>query len=247
MGMYDETVEVARRSMVLFFLVDTSESMKGSKLGAVNAAIEEIVPELKEIAETNADARLKIATLEVSTGSRWITKEPVEAEQFHWNPLSAEGVTDFGDACISLDKKLVKSGFMKEATGSFAPVIFLLSDGEPTDNYKKGLELLRNNPWFRAAIKVAVAIGEDANTEILSEFTGNRESVITVYSSESLKKWIRFVSVRASEVGSQSADVSVVTEHGDMPRLISKQEELNREIQLIEAEDFESYEGDVQW
>ena len=45
MGLYDEVVEVPRRTMVLFFLVDTSGSMTGAKIGTVNSAIEEIVPE----------------------------------------------------------------------------------------------------------------------------------------------------------------------------------------------------------
>ena len=69
MGLYDEVVEVPRRTMVLFFVVDTSGSMTGSKIGTVNSAIEEIVPELKEISESNADAQIKVATLAFSTGS----------------------------------------------------------------------------------------------------------------------------------------------------------------------------------
>ena len=42
----------------------------------------------------------------------------------------------------------------------------MMSDGEPTDEYKKGLEELRKNKWFKMTIKVAVAIGANANTEI---------------------------------------------------------------------------------
>ncbi len=44
MGLYDEVVEVPRMTMVLFFVVDTSGSMRGAKIGTVNSAIEEIVP-----------------------------------------------------------------------------------------------------------------------------------------------------------------------------------------------------------
>ena len=63
MGIYDKVVEIPRRTMVLFFLVDVSGSMFGSKIGTVNVAIEEIVPELKDLSENNADAQIKIATL----------------------------------------------------------------------------------------------------------------------------------------------------------------------------------------
>ena len=45
--------------MVLFFVVDTSGSMQGDKIGALNDAIRETVPDLKDLSENNADAKLK--------------------------------------------------------------------------------------------------------------------------------------------------------------------------------------------
>ena len=206
MGLYDDNVAVARRTMVLFFVVDCSGSMAGSKIGAVNSAIEEIVPELSSISASNADSQIKIATLAFSTGADWVTSSPVEAEHFVWNYLEAYGVTDWGDACCQLNAKLSKNDFLSDSTGSFAPAIFLMSDGEPTDDYKHGLEKLKQNNWYKKAIKVAIAIGENANKNILAEFTGTPESVITVHHPEALKKWIKFVSVRASEIGSRSAN-----------------------------------------
>ncbi len=136
MGLYDNIVEVPRRTMVLFFVVDTSGSMNGSKMGTVNVAIEEIVPELREISESNADAQIKIATLTFSRGAKWINDYPIPAENFRWDYLKAESVTDLGAAYLELDKKLSRNEFMSDSTGSFAPAIFLLSDGEPTDDYE---------------------------------------------------------------------------------------------------------------
>lgn len=207
MGFLDKVVEVPRRTMVLFFLVDTSGSMSGSKIGAVNSAIEEVVPELKDISEGNADAQIKIAVLKFSTGADWVYDSPIEAEMFRWNFLDASGVTDLGVACEKLNEKLSRNAFMSDATGSFAPAIFLMSDGEPTDNYQNGLKKLKVNNWFKKAIKVAVAIGDDANTRVLQEFTGSSEAVLTVHTPEALKNMIKFVSVRASEIGSKSSSV----------------------------------------
>ena len=42
-----ETVEIARRQMSLFFIVDTSGSMDGEKIAAVNTAIREVLRKLR--------------------------------------------------------------------------------------------------------------------------------------------------------------------------------------------------------
>ncbi|MGN0114756.1 MAG: VWA domain-containing protein [Acutalibacteraceae bacterium] len=204
---YSGAVEVARRTMTLFFLVDSSGSMDGSKMGTLNSAIEEVLPEICKLSGENADAAIKIAVLEFSSGARWVTPAPIDASDFRWNDLNADGLTDFGEMCKMLNEKLSRKAFMSDVAGSFAPAIFLLSDGEPTDDYQKELGKLKENNWFKKAIKVAVAIGDDANKDVLAEFTGNKEAVITVHTPEALTKMIRFVSVTASQIGSQSSGV----------------------------------------
>lgn len=253
MGLYDDVVEVPRRTMVLFFVVDCSGSMSGSKIGTVNSAIEEIVPEIKNISEENADAQIKVATLAFSTGAQWMDSAPVAAENYRWNYLDANGVTDLGEACTQLNEKLSRNAFMSDVTGSFAPAIFLMSDGEPTDNYRHGLDKLKQNNWFKKAIKVAVAIGDDANQTVLSEFTGNSEAVITVHSPEALKKWIRFVSVTASQIGSKSSNAGSSgnsSSSGSESDILSKQDEFIKEIQAqtTEAKDWDTFDDDgIQW
>lgn len=204
-----DAVSIPRRTMVLFFLVDTSGSMSGDKIGAVNEAIREVIPEIKDISAENADALIKIAVLQFSSGAQWLYEKPIDSDQFVWNNLEAGGLTDMGVAFSMLNEKLSRTQFMADAVGSYAPAIFMMSDGEPTDEYKKGLEELRKNKWFKVAIKVAVAIGADANTEILKEFTGNEECVLTVRSPQALRKMIRFASVTASQIGSKSSGVGV--------------------------------------
>ena len=131
--------------------------------------------------------------------------QPKLASDFRWQDLTADGLTDLGDACIELNTKLSRKAFMLSATGAFAPVIILMSDGEPTDDYKRGIEKLKENKWFQAGIKIAIAIGNDANKEVLKEFTGSVESVVEVHNVEALKKIIRLASVSASTIGSQSS------------------------------------------
>jgi len=210
MSLNDAVEAIPRKSMVLFFLIDTSGSMAGSKIGAVNAAIEEVIPELKDLSANNADAEVKIAALEFSCSARWLTEQgPVPVDNFCWRYVDAGGNTAMGEAFRKLNDALSTKAFMQEAVGSFAPAIFLLSDGEPTDNFGGGLAELKLNNWFKAAIKVAVAIGDDANNARLAEFTGSTESVLEVHNSTMLKKMIKFVSVRVSQIASKSVQVNL--------------------------------------
>jgi uncharacterized protein YegL len=202
MSIFGHVEGIVKRQMVLFFLVDTSGSMAGTKIGAVNTAIREVLPELKEIGGSDVD--LKIACLKFSSGCAWMHSSPIPAENFQWNNLSADGVTDFGAACKELADKMARDGFLSAPSGSVAPAIFLMSDGEPTDDYKSGLAALQQNKWFKYAIKVAVAIGNDANIDVLKEFTGNIEAVITVHTPEALRKMICLVSITSSQIGSKS-------------------------------------------
>jgi len=182
MGLNDNVVQVSRRVLPIFFVIDTSGSMTGNKISAVNAAIEEGIPFIQELASMAYESfytQIKIAAIEFFSGTRWITSDgPVEADQFRWNHLNAGGVADFGAACKTLNEKLSRKAFMNEATGSYAPVILLLSNGNYTDDWERPLAELKNNNWFKTAIKAAIAVGEDSNIDLLAEFTGSMDAVI---------------------------------------------------------------------
>jgi uncharacterized protein YegL len=247
--MYDDAVEVARRTMTLFFVVDTSGSMEGEKIGILNSAIEDVLPEIRDISATNADAHIKIAVLEFASGTRWVTPMPVEVGDFHWEYLTADGATYFGEACAELDAKLSRNAFMNDVAGSFAPAIFLMSDGEPVDDWERPLKKLKDNNWFKKAIKVAVAIGHDANRDVLKQFTGNSECVVDANGPEALKKWIRFVSVTASQIGSQS---STGTAGAGVDQAADKQQEFidaitEQTVQITAEEAQHIDEGDIEW
>ena len=182
--------EVWTKELVLFFLIGTSDSMRGTKIGAVNTAIREILPELQDAGGSDVD--LKVACLKFSTDCEWMYPMPIKANCFQWQNISASGRRNLGFACRELDKKL-STKYLRYPTYSYAPVIILMLDGEPTDDFEAGLAVLKQNYWFRYAIKLAVAIGDDANKNVLAKFTGNIEAVITVHSPEALKKWIRKV------------------------------------------------------
>lgn len=223
MSLLDETVEVPRRTMTLFFMIDTSGSMYGNKIGAVNDAVVNVLPMLNDISDQNPDAEIKVAALEFSSSCSWLYNEPKLASDFVWQDVQAGGLTSLGEACSELNSKLSRSGFMKSASGSFAPAIILLSDGGPTDNFEAGLAKLRANNWFKNAIKVAIAIGDDADQMVLTEFTGNSEAVFTVHNIDALKQIIRIVAVTSSQIGSKSSSATDQTKNDQVIAEVKKQ------------------------
>lgn len=202
MSIFENAGEIVKREMVLFFIIDQSGSMSGKKIGAVNTAVREVIPELRGIG--GADVNIKIAVLLFSSGCHWMYQTPIDVNDFQWNTVETHGLTDMGAAFLALREKMSKKEFLSAPSGSVAPAIFLMSDGQPTDDYARPLEELMQNKWFTHAIRIAVAIGEDADKDMLAQFTGNPEAVVTAHSPEALRQLIRFISITSSQVGSGS-------------------------------------------
>ena len=232
-GVLSQTTEIPRKTMVMFFLLDTSGSMEGDKIGTLNDAMRETLPDLRDISDSNADALIKLAVLDFASGTEWVTPLPVELEGFRWQDLEAGGCTDMGEACRELASKLSTSQFLQDKVGNYAPVLILLSDGEPTDDFEGGLAELRQNKWFGAAIKIAFAVGSDANMDVLAEFTGNKELVIPVMGRAMMKKFIRFVSVTSSKIGSQRAGAGNASQAKEAQLV----QQVQQEMQELDPED----------
>ena len=250
MGMTNEKREsIPRKTSMLFFIVDASGSMAGTRIGSVNSAIEQTLEKLREMNADSSDAIIEVASLEFSSGARWLTPNgPMKVENYYWSDLNADGLTAMGEAFRMLEEKLHKSsGFMQRASGSYAPVLFLMSDGEPTDDYKTYLTRLQNNGWFKVSTKVALAIGDYANDFVLMEFTGSKEAVVRVSdgknAGEKLAKMVQFIAVTSSQVASNPTDSSDKT----------KQEQLEEVLQSATFDDDDwdvgdsSGSGDVDW
>ena len=129
--------ELASRPLHFFWVVDCSGSMYGEKIGTVNHAIQSTIPEMVDAAKDNPNAQLLVRTLKFSTGATWVTPDPANIEDFAWDDLDAGGVTDLGKAFEMLAAQLTIPPMTDRA---LPPVIVLLSDGQPTDDYKKSLD-----------------------------------------------------------------------------------------------------------
>lgn len=194
--------ELATRPIHFFWVVDCSGSMYGEKIGIVNNTIQECIPEMRNSADNNPNAQLLIRALQFSTGASWITTSPVPVESYSWEDMEANGLTALGKAFDLLAAQLSIPPMPARA---LPPVIVLLSDGQPTDDYKKSLDKLKGMPWFRKAVKIAISIGQDADDDVLIEFTGNKELVLQANNATALAKMIKWASTTASMVSAPSS------------------------------------------
>ena len=200
---YIETNDISRRSMTIFFLIDTSGSMEGTRIGIVNNTMEELLPNLIGIGGTQTN--INIAAMKFDNKVEWITKSgPVPVEMYqNWPRQTAYGMTSLGAALTELNKKLSRSAWMNSPSLSYAPVIFLLSDGGPNDEWKGPLATIRKNSWYKHAIKIAIGI-QDADMSVLREFTEDPELAVNVADAAKLSEMIKFLTITSSEIGSRS-------------------------------------------
>jgi len=194
--------ELATRPLHFIWVVDCSGSMYGEKIGAVNHAIQSTIPEMRDAAANNPNAQLLVRALKFSTGASWVTPNPVNIEDYAWDDLDAGGVTDLGQAFDMLAAQLTIPPMTDRA---LPPVLVLLSDGQPTDDYKKSLDKLLHLPWGKKAVRIAISIGQDADDDVLQQFTGNRELVLQANSPEALVKMIKWASTAASMVSAPAS------------------------------------------
>lgn len=194
--------ELATRPIHFFWVVDCSGSMYGEKIGIVNNTIQECIPEMRAAADNNPNAQLLIRALQFSSGASWITTNPVPVEDYGWEDMDANGLTELGKA---FDLLVAQLSIPPMPDRALPPVIVLLSDGQPTDDYKRSLEKLKKLSWFRKAVKIAISIGQDADDDVLVEFCGNNELLLQANNAAALAKMIKWASTTASMVSAPSS------------------------------------------
>ena len=200
------TIADQRQILPILFLIDVSGSMRGQRIAQVNYALENIFKELRR--RDDMQSVIKIGIMEFADEGRWVTPQPVLLDDFVFTQIEArQWGTLYSKAFDALNDKLRREGFMDPKLGEyFAPLILLVTDGEPMDEneYPAALARLQSNGWFRKSIKYAIAAGDEAKKpevgRILSEFTGVRENVRFADEGEALCNLIEFIAIRASEV-----------------------------------------------
>ena len=173
------------RRLPVYLLIDCSGSMHGERIEAVKQGIKSLISELKGDPQALETAYLSVITF--SSEARqdsgltelMLFKEPV---------LNASGATMFGRALTILmdciDKEVRKS--TETQKGDWRPLVFVLTDGSPSDveSFKVEAEKLKSK---KVANIIACAAGADANTTYLKMLTDNVIMMNTMTAGEFAK------------------------------------------------------------
>lgn len=200
--------QLAQRPLHFIWICDCSSSMAGDKIQTLNNAIMEAAPLMRDVADENPNAELLVRAVRFSNGAQWHVGAPVPIRDFRWsqNELKADGVTDMGHALRLVAEQLRVPPMTDRA---LPPVLVLISDGQPTDDFESGLRALQAEAWGTKAVRVAIAVGEDADRSVLHKFMGGGEvKPLEANSPDRLVKMIKWVSTvvlkEASSPASQS-------------------------------------------
>ena len=191
--------ELTSRSLHFIWITDCSSSMSyDGKIQTLNMAIKEAIPHMKKAASENPHAKVLVRALKFSSGAQWHISQETPITDFTWSDLSAHGVTDMGRAFFMAAEQLK---MLPVTERGLPPVLVLISDGQPTDDYESGLNDLMTQPWGIKAVRIAIAIGKDANHNVLQKFIGHNElKPLQANNPEALVKQIKWASTEVPKM-----------------------------------------------
>ena len=201
------------RRLPVYLLLDTSGSMYGEPIEAVKNGVQVLVSTLRSDPYALETAYLSIITF--NSSAQQVTPL-TELSAFQQPNIDAVGCTALGEALALLankvDSEVVKT--TAEVKGDWKPLVFLMTDGEPTDDLNKGLVEFKKRKF---GMVVACAAGQGANTDTLKKIT---ECVVQLDTADSatIKSFFKWVSASVSTGSQKVEDAGVeVTGLSELP------------------------------
>lgn len=204
--MLNEFIRQDARPLPVILLLDTSGSMDGHKIDALNRSVQAMIESFADEKSTRAEIHVSIITF---GGQAELYLDMTPSSQVEWEDLVADGMTPMGDA-LEIAKQLVEDKD-RIPSRSYRPSVILVSDGQPNDNWQAAMDAFIREGRSAKCDRWALAIGADADTHVLKKFLNDSEKrVFEAGDAEDIHKFFRFITMSTS-MRSKSADPNVVT------------------------------------
>ncbi|CAK9885528.1 MAG: hypothetical protein XXXJIFNMEKO3_01928 [Candidatus Erwinia impunctatus] len=194
------------RRLPVYLLIDTSGSMRGESIHAVNVGIQAMLSALRQDPYALESVHISIITFD-NEAREFIPLTPLEAFQFNDIVVPSAGGTFTGAAleCLvrAVDRDIRRSD--GDQKGDWRPLIFLMTDGTPSDSYAYG-EAIKSVKNRNFGSIIACSVGPKAGHEHLKQLTEKVVALETL-DSNAFAGFFKWVSASVAS-GSSSAGVN---------------------------------------
>lgn len=184
----DKTCNYKRMQVPIVFIVDSSDSMCGSKVGSLNDSMENLISLFSMKDQEDPYALGYITCLAYGDKAYWLDNASYKTSEFIWKGISGEGKCNVTKA-FELLKKDFKNLFEKK---HYDPILILISASKSIDNFEHIIQELSDYYEYEYAIRIGIAIGNDADYELLKKFASSEDNIVSVSNIDSLKKIVGY-------------------------------------------------------
>lgn len=195
------------RPLPVIVLADVSGSMgENGKIEALNAAMKDMVSTFSK--ESRLRAEIQVGLITFGGKAQMHLPLVVVNSVTGFTELKAGGVTPMG-AAFDLARQLLEDKD-RIPSRAYRPVLILLSDGQPTDEWEAPLKALCESERAQKATRLAMAIGPDADEDMLKDFTNDAEApIFKGHDARDIHRFFRAVTMSVTtRTASQNPDIS---------------------------------------
>ena len=190
------------RRLPVFFLIDVSESMVGDSIKNVNEGLHLIVTNLRSNPMALETAFISII---IFAGKAKTAVPLTEVISFSVPTLPIGGGTALGTGMNFLmdeiSRQVQKTTY--ETKGDWKPIVFLFTDGAPTDDVTPAISRWKSD-YKQKANLVAISIGSQADTTVLKKFTDQ----VIVFKDTDKSAYAEFFNWISASIESKSLNIA---------------------------------------